>query len=58
VARHRATQLVAVGVLGIVLGACAVALFDHDGGRDNGRGGYSHYDGRGGVPGFGGRFER
>jgi hypothetical protein len=40
---------VAVGLLGLVLGGGAVALFDHDGyGPGHGRGGYhSQFDGRG-----------
>jgi hypothetical protein len=64
VAGHRATQLVAAGLLGLVLGGGAVALFDHGDGPGHGQGGYSQYDSRGGhgpgVPGGGnpGRFER
>ncbi|WP_309115529.1 hypothetical protein [Saccharothrix sp.] len=51
VARHRATQLVAVGLLGLVLGGGLVALFDHDRGHDRrgafDRPGHSRMDDRG-----------
>jgi len=70
VAAHRATQLVAVGVLGLIIGGGVVALLDHDGyGRGHGRPGISRMDQRGAPPhapgprgpgGWGnhGRFER
>ncbi|MFI9812017.1 hypothetical protein [Saccharothrix variisporea] len=51
-ARHRATQLVAVGLLGLVLGGGFVALLDHDRGHDRrgagfDRPGHSRLDDRG-----------
>jgi hypothetical protein len=51
-ARHRATQLVAVGLLGLVLGGGFVALLDHDRGHDRRGGaldrpGHSRMDDRG-----------
>ncbi|MGM1059554.1 hypothetical protein [Saccharothrix sp. Mg75] len=48
--RHRATQLVAVGLLGLVLGGGAVALLDRDGPRVRAgvdRPGHSRFDDRG-----------
>lgn len=48
VVAHRATQLVAVGVLGLIIGGGLVALLDHDGYRGNhGRPGISRMDDRG-----------
>jgi hypothetical protein len=49
VAAHRATQLVAVGVLGLIIGGGLVALLDHDGYRGGGHGrpGVSRMDDRG-----------
>lgn len=51
-ARHRATQLVAVGLLGLVLGGGVVSMLDHDGGHDRRGGaferpGHSRLDDRG-----------
>jgi hypothetical protein len=51
VAAHRATQLVAVGVLGLIVGGGLVALLDHDGYRGgHGRPGLSRMDDRGPGP--------
>lgn len=48
VVAHRATQLVAVGVLGLIIGGGLVALLDHDGYRGgHGRPGFSRMDERG-----------
>ncbi|PRY40310.1 hypothetical protein CLV43_10644 [Umezawaea tangerina] len=68
VAAHRGAQLVAVGVLGLIIGGGVVALLDHDGyGRGPGRVGISRMDERGPGPRVGhgprgwenhGRFER
>ncbi|MFD1146934.1 hypothetical protein, partial [Saccharothrix hoggarensis] len=56
VAGHKATQLVAVGLLGLVLGGGIVALADRDDHRRHGGGfdrqGHSRFDERGG-----GRFD-
>ncbi|GAA0209819.1 hypothetical protein GCM10010492_04510 [Saccharothrix mutabilis subsp. mutabilis] len=51
-ARHRATQLVAVGLLGLVLGGGIVSMVDHDRGHDRRGGaferpGHSRMDDRG-----------
>ncbi|MFD8500762.1 hypothetical protein [Amycolatopsis sp. NPDC059657] len=55
-AGHRATQLVAVGVLGLVIGGGIVGAatgFGHGGGpRDGRQGVHRHYDGAPGGPGF------
>ncbi|WNV88823.1 hypothetical protein [Umezawaea sp. Da 62-37] len=53
VAAHRGAQLVAVGVLGLIIGGGVVALLDHDGyGRGGpGRAGMSRMDHRGPGPG-------
>jgi hypothetical protein len=59
-ARHRATGLVAAGLLGLVLGGGLVAAFDH-GGRGPDRAGISRHDDRGGDHGRGrgpDRFQR
>ncbi|MCS7483232.1 hypothetical protein ACFFQW_37715 [Umezawaea endophytica] len=51
VAAHRATQLVAVGVLGLIIGGGLVALLDRDGYRGgHGRPGISRMDDRGPGP--------
>ncbi len=60
VAAHRATQLVAVGLLGLVIGGGFVALLDRDGHRGgaHGRPGISRMDDRGGPGGPGPRGDR
>jgi hypothetical protein len=59
VAAHRATQLVAVGVLGLILGGGLVALLDRDGHRGgHGRPGFSRMDDRGAPGDFGPRGDR
>jgi len=46
-ARHRATGLVAAGLLGLVIGGGLVAVFDHGHGRGPDRVGVSRHDDRG-----------
>ncbi|CAM3882081.1 hypothetical protein KIPE111705_29780 [Kibdelosporangium persicum] len=59
-ARHRATQLVAAGLAGLVIGGGAVALIDRDGPRGRDYYGYHQFDRgpRGNGPGWDQRPDR